>query len=87
MLDHAIFTKADHWKYEQEWRLIKYRQGAGVYKTSPEALVGIILGAQISDEDRRDVLKWISSCSQPVNVYQSTVSPTQFAVEINEIHV
>ena len=26
MLDHAIFTKADHWKYEQEWRLIQYEK-------------------------------------------------------------
>lgn len=87
MLDHAIFTKADHWKYEQEWRLIQYKkQGAGIYSTPSEALVGVILGAQILDEDKRDVLDWISARAQPTKVYQAKVSLTRFALKIDEIH-
>jgi len=85
MLDYAIFTKADHWKYEQEWRLIQYKQGAGIYRTPPEALVGVILGAQISDEDKRDVFDWVGTRSQPTKLHQAKVSPTRFALEIDEI--
>ena len=28
MLDHALLTKSDHWKYEKEWRLVQYKKGA-----------------------------------------------------------
>ena len=87
MLDHAMFTKADHWKYEQEWRLVQYKHGAGIYQIPPEALVGVILGAQISDENRRDVLHWIGARSQTTKVYRATASRTRFALEINEIRV
>ena len=85
MLDHAIFTKADHWKYEQEWRFLQYKHGAGIYKTPPEALTGVILGAQILDECKRDILDWIGARSQPTKVYQAKVSPTSFSLEIDEI--
>jgi hypothetical protein len=85
MLDHSIFTKSDHWVYEQEWRLIQYKQGAGIYRLPPEALVGVVLGAQISDVDKSDVLQWIDERSSPTKVYQARVSESKFEIEMDEI--
>lgn len=85
MLDHAIFSKSDHWKYEQEWRLIQYKHGAGVYRTPPEALVGIVLGALIEPEDKRDVLEWVDSRDIPTKIYQARISTSKFELEIDEV--
>jgi len=56
MLDDALFTKSDQWAYEREWRIIQYKRGAGIYRTPVDALVGVILGAQIESSDKRDVI-------------------------------
>ena len=85
MLDRAIFTKSDHWDYEQEWRLIQYKLGAGVYRIPPEALVGIVLGALIEQQDRRDVLEWADSRDIPTKIFQARISTTKFELELNEI--
>lgn len=85
MLDHAIFTKSDHWEYEQEWRFIQYKRGAGVYRTPPEALVGIVLGALIEQEDKRDVLEWVDSRDIPTKIFQARISTTKFEIEIDEV--
>ena len=84
MLDHAIFTKSDHWEYEQEWRIIQFKRGAGVYRMPPEALVGVILGAQIGYDDKRDVLEWVNSRSHHTKIYQAKVSKTTFELQIEE---
>ena len=86
MLDRAIFTKSEHWAYEKEWRLIQYKTGAGIYRTPPEALVGIVFGAQIDAADRTEVLNWVATLSQPPTIYQATVSNTKFELVINELH-
>ena len=85
MLDRAIFTKSDHWDYEQEWRLIQYKLGAGVYRIPPEALVGIVLGALIEQQDRRDVLEWADSRDIPTKIFQARISTTKFELEFDEI--
>lgn len=87
MLDHAIFTKSDHWKYEKEWRLIQYKRGAGIYRIPPEALTGIILGAQISSIDKADLVAWIKSRTLPLKLYQANISEHQFAISIDEVAV
>ncbi len=85
MLDHAIFTKSEHWLYEQEWRLIQYKKGAGIYRVPRNDLVGIVLGAQISKPDKDDVLSWVKETEQPLVVYQAIVSSTNFELEIDEL--
>ena len=85
MLDHAIFTKSDHWEYEQEWRFIQYKRGAGVYRTPREAPGGIVLGALIEQEDKRDVLEWVDSRDIPTKIFQARISTTKFEIEIDEV--
>lgn len=85
MLDHAIFTKSEHWSYEQEWRLIQYNKGSGTYRIPRNDLIGIVLGAQISKPDKDDVLSWVKETEQPMVVYQAKVSSTNFELEIDEL--
>lgn len=47
-LRRMLLTKAEHWKYEQEWRLISAR-GEGMQVSSNRNLLGLILGLRIAD--------------------------------------
>lgn len=63
----SILTKSDAWSYERERRFVDYRIGPGKRRFPKEALVGVVLGAKISEPDeafmlglieQRPDLKW-----------------------------
>lgn len=80
MLEHALLTKSDHWQYEKEWRIIQYRGGAGEYPFPERALVGVILGSQVSAADRALVVGWLKARGCPVNLFQALLSEVEFSV-------
>lgn len=82
MLNHALLTKSNHWQYEKEWRIIHYRKGAGAYKFPAPSLVGIILGSQISRENRAMIVGWLGSRASTVTLFQASLSDIEFAVNI-----
>jgi hypothetical protein len=71
----AVFlTKSDHWKYEQEWRVVRVPEGSGVARYPPEALVRVILGCRTSSADVSAVREWIQK------------SPAEPALAVAEQH-
>lgn len=57
IFERACLVKAEQWKYEEEWRLIRESESLVVF---PEkCLTGVILGCRISDDDRQWVLDWL----------------------------
>lgn len=82
MLNHALLTKSDHWLYEKERRIIQYRKGAGVYQFPEHALVGVVLGSQISSANRAIVVGWLGSRALPVTLFQASLSDVEFAISI-----
>ncbi len=85
MMEAALLTKAEHWKYEQEWRLVHYQKGSGVYRYPPVVLTGVILGAQISPHDKAKVCGWIEGRTHPVKLYRSSPCDTSFSLKIEEV--
>jgi len=85
MMEAALLTKADHWGYEREWRLVQYAKGPGVYRFPDEALTGVILGAQISPENERKVCGWLEARRHPVKLYRSFPCDTTFSLTIAEV--
>ena len=83
MLEHALLTKSSQWNYEREWRIVHYRAGAGSYPFPPEALVGVILGAQISAADRELVKEWLNLRNSPIKVFEASLSTTEFKVHVH----
>ena len=84
MLDSAMFTKSDHWSYEREWRILQYKKnGHGLYTLPPTSLIGVILGAKISNEHRELILNCINSSGHNIFVQQASLSSTMFQLEIN----
>lgn len=86
---HAFYTKSHEWSYEREWRLLS-SAGPRAPRLSriPDlgrALVGIILGARISAEDREDIRNWMRSLPPTVLLYQARHSPKQYKVIISPL--
>jgi hypothetical protein len=52
ILRSLIMTKSDHWKYEEEQRVLKTNQ-VGLHQFKKTALVEIIFGCRCSEEDIR----------------------------------
>jgi len=57
ILERACLVKAEQWKYEEEWRLI--RESEDFVSFPDQCLTGVILGCRITDDDRRWVLDWL----------------------------
>lgn len=53
-----ILTKSDHWKYEEEQRILKINQ-VGLHKFKKQALVEIIFGCRCTEEE---IKKYIELC-------------------------
>ncbi len=87
MMEAALLTKAEHWDYEHEWRLVQYTKGPGVYQFPPEALTGVILGAQMSLEDEKKVVGWIEGRSHPIQLYRSSPCDTIFSLNIEKVSI
>ena len=86
MVDRALLTKSTHWEYEREWRVFQYRQGFGQYPFPCEALVGVILGAQVSEANASMVHSWLVDRPTPVAVFQASLSSAEFVLTSRAMH-
>jgi hypothetical protein len=82
-IDAMIYTKAKEWAYEEEWRIHTISPvGPGVQKISPQILTGVILGARISDADRKAVLSWVRTRQIPCEIMQAHLAEHEYRIEI-----
>lgn len=84
-LEKGFLTKSMHWKYEREWRLIRYTQGPGIETFRPENLTGIIVGSQASMKVIRLVCKLNKARGVPLKLHKASTNRSTFTVDIQEI--
>ena len=84
-LEKALLTKAKHWEYEKEWRIIDHESGPGIKHFPAHILTGVILGCKISDEHRDMLTSWCSSRSSDIALYQAKQSSVTYSLEIVKI--
>jgi hypothetical protein len=83
VMESVLLTKADHWAYEKEWRLIRYADGAGAYQFPPEALTGVVLGSRISESNEQKLLACLADRASPIKVMRSCISQTTYSLDIS----
>jgi hypothetical protein len=77
----TLYTKANCWAYEDEWRIIYDSYGL---KPFPGKLVKIVFGCRTSKETIRAVKSIIKNCiSNKVLLFQLEMSPTAFTLSEN----
>lgn len=81
-LERTVLTKADFWRYEEEWRLIAHKGGAGLRPFPPECLDAVILGARMPKEDRDEVEGWLAQRHYPVALLKAKFDNRLFRLNI-----
>lgn len=81
----AMLTKSEHWSYENEYRVIE-TQGPGTYTFPEELLVEVILGCEISDNDRQSVTVWAEARSPRPKLLLARKKEREFGLKIEEAH-
>ncbi len=84
-MEKSLRTKSDHWKYEQEWRLLKYKGQPGVVQFRPENLTGIIFGSEATSVTVDLVRGWVNQRTAPIRLYQASKHRHAFSLDIAEI--
>ena len=80
----ALLTKSNHWKYEEERRVLKDERdgGSGAYFFPPELLTGVIFGALMSAKDKEILMNWIETYPTNIMKYQSVLNDKKYKLDI-----
>jgi len=86
LLNGLVLTKAAHWRYEGEWRIVDPK-GADFYDFRQDCLTGVVLGCQIAPKHEALISEWLSKRISPVTLYRAEKANNKFAVEIKKLKV
>jgi hypothetical protein len=84
-MEATILTKSDHWSYEEEYRIIDYASGPGIKTFPPDLLACVIMGCQIDEQDREDVIRWSRNSPSKPSVFQAKKTHRDFSLQLREI--
>lgn len=84
-LNYALLTKADFWGYENEWRMIGYRQGPGYRDFPPACLDGVIFGARVSAGTRKIVLERLAKRDVSVEMLNAEFDGDHFKLNLSAV--
>ena len=84
-LEKSLLTKAKHWKYEKEWRIIDHDNGPGIRIFPPHLLVGVIFGCKMSETHKALLRSWCSNRQMDVSFYQAQEAPHTYSLKISEV--
>ncbi len=80
-VEKGLLTKAECWRYEEEWRIIDL-QGPGTYTVPSELLTGVIFGCQMGEADRAQVREWCLQRKPRPQLYEARLMANQFGLDI-----
>jgi hypothetical protein len=84
-MEKSVLTKADHWSYEQEWRIIDHNDGPGLKYFPAMLLVGVIFGYRMSSEHKALIRKWCEGRSPLPVFYQASLKSGRYGVDIKPL--
>lgn len=77
----TVAAKADAWRHEREWRMIRHR-GAGHIAFPRDALEGIIMGCSISADDEARVRGVVAGRSPHIQLLKASPVESRFALQV-----
>lgn len=92
----VLFVKGLDWKYEGEYRVIRYFRSSRVNmdlewkeqlaQASPNAVIGVTLGARITPDNQAAVLEMVKRRSRTVAVWKAEPDEDRFAFNFKKIY-
>ena len=78
----AFFTKATAYRYEHEWRIVRFDEGVGL-KPIPKGIIGaVILGCQMQDTERDRIIKACAEYDGEVEIVQAMLDPSTYGLNM-----
>jgi hypothetical protein len=85
-IEDAVGSKSLSWSYEKEFRFIRIEGGCGVVKFIPDALVEVVLGCNMFNQDRKAIIDMLKAKEwSNVRIREVIKSPTTFSFKIEDI--
>ncbi len=75
-----VYTKAQQWQYEREWR--SRCKPPGIVRLGAEAIIGVILGCMISDVDETAIREWSAARQVPLKITKCVKSTVAYQLEL-----
>lgn len=97
LLEKTVLTKAEYWKYEEEFRLWSIRMGNPKWhwgrtwlderrvQINSSAIKGVTFGARMSPSKRRDVIEHCRKVCPHVEFDEAIVSDDRYELEFDQI--
>lgn len=81
----SVLHKYDQWTYENEWRIVDYLNGPGARPFPPDSLVGIIMGASISQQNELTVRRWHATRAPSLALERAVASKDSYEMKIEPV--
>lgn len=78
----TLLTKATHWKYEEELRIIEHETGPGRKYFPAAALLGVIFGCKMEKADKARVMEWCEGRNPPIEYFEAVQSENTYSLNI-----
>ncbi|MGN6425107.1 MAG: DUF2971 domain-containing protein [Asticcacaulis sp.] len=86
ILDKMVWTKSDHWKHENEWRIHVGRgrtnESYEDIKFGKHELSGVILGARIKHQDAKEIIGIVKKIYPHVQLRKCHLDSSQYKINI-----
>jgi hypothetical protein len=81
----VFLTKYTSWAYEQEWRIIDFKDGHGLREYPAELLKSVIFGLRMSEPNKVLIRKWVSRRDHTVQFSQAFQNDRNFSIELRDV--
>jgi hypothetical protein len=81
-----LLTKAQHWAYEKEWRIIDHKEGSGIKHFPEKHLMGVIIGCRMPEENKQKIIKWCANRNPCPALYKTKPKAREFGLDIVQIN-
>jgi hypothetical protein len=82
----GFLRKSLDWAYEEEWRSVGL-WWSGRHVLPEGSLVGVILGAGISNDDRTEVVDWVLDSGRSIEVSQAAFEPKTYRLSFSPVEL
>jgi len=81
-----LLTKAQHWDYEKEWRIIDHKDGPGIKHFTEKYFIGVIIGCRMPEENKQKIIKWCANRNPCPALYETKPKAREFGLDIIQIN-
>ncbi len=84
-IDLVFLTKYKSWAYEQEWRIINFRDGLGLCQYPAELLKSVTFGLRMPDAQKTLIREWVRQRGHFVQFFEAVQGTRTFSIELQNV--